>query len=157
MPCCYGVGNHGGGPTKENIESIISLNKNYEDVELVFSHFDTYLKDIKEEELVELSGPFEKVNEGCYSVDSEFKRLNRLAERRLIEADILSSMATGLGNSLDNRIKEIKELWQLLLFNHFHDTMGGTAIKAARDEAIMQLSTVCAKAGIINCYSEHGK
>lgn len=149
MPCCYGVGNHGGGPTKENIESIISLNKNYKDVELVFSHFDTYLKDIKEEELVELSGPFENVNEGCYSVDSEFKRLNRLAERRLIEADILSSMATGLGNSLDNRIKEIKELWQLLLFNHFHDTMGGTAIKAARDEAIMQLSTVCAKAGII--------
>lgn len=153
MPCCFGVGNHGGGPTKENIESIISLQEEYKGVDLVFSDFDTFFRDINDQPMDTVTGSFEHVNEGCYSVDSEFKRLNRLAEHRLIEADILSVMASGFGARAEKYKSEIKKLWELLLFNHFHDTLGGTYIKTAREEGIMQLSAVCAKAGIIKAVS----
>ncbi len=103
MPCCYGVGNHGGGPTIENINSILSLQKAsgtpeapfmaYGDVSLRFSSYMEFLEDLDKSCLPVIKGPFEKVNEGCYSIDSYFKGLNRLAERRLIEADCLISMA----------------------------------------------------------------
>lgn len=152
MPCCYGVGNHGGGPTIENIESILSLKDQYENVELQFSDFSLFFNDIANYSLITLDGPFEHVNEGCYSVDSAFKKLNRLAEKRLADADIFYSMAVGIGRCLtdgETHNRSMKELWQILLFNHFHDTMGGTAIKPARDEALMQMSHVCAKAGFI--------
>ena len=44
---------------------------------------------------------------------------------------------------------EMEALWKVLLFNEFHDTMGGTTIKSARDGSHMQLSGVCAQAGKI--------
>ena len=44
---------------------------------------------------------------------------------------------------------KIEDLWNGLHFNEFHDTMGGTTIKPAREEAVMQLSAVCAKAASV--------
>lgn len=175
MPCCYGVGNHGGGPTIENINSILSLRKDkeafaaYGDVQLKFSTYTEFLEAITGDaaasgtKLPVLRGPFEKVNEGCYSIDSEFKRLNRLAESRLMEAENLMSMEAMLSDGGDGselawrkQTGEMEALWKVLLFNEFHDTMGGTTIKSARDEAIMQLSGVCAQAGKIKALAIQG-
>jgi len=147
MVCCYGVGNHGGGPTIENIRTIQELQKERQDVELRFSDFTEFLQDTKELELPVLQGPFEGINQGCYSVDSEFKRKNRMAEARLLEADLLMSMARLHTGKWMKEAGEMESLWEILHFNEFHDTMGGTTIKPARDEAVMQLSAVCAKAG----------
>lgn len=149
MVCCYGVGNHGGGPTIENIESIRALQGQRDDAELVFSNYAEFFEAIAGRELPVLSGPMEKVNEGCYSIDSPFKALNARAERRLLEADALMSMAASLRGAWMEETKEMESLWKILLFNHFHDTLGGTVIKRARDEAAMQVGGVCAGAGRI--------
>lgn len=149
MVCCYGVGNHGGGPTIENIETIRELQGSFREAELQFSTFGTFLEDCKETELPVLKGPFEKINQGCYSIDSHFKYLNRLAERRLLESDVLMSMAAVQTGIWMQEAEQMQELWETLLFNEFHDTMGGTTIKSAREEAVMQLSAVCARAGCI--------
>lgn len=149
MVCCYGVGNHGGGPTIENIETIQELKESFQEADLHFSTFGEFLEDCRYLELPVLKGPFEKINQGCYSIDSHFKYLNRLAERRLMEADTLISMEASRTGSWMKETGQIKQLWEVLLFNEFHDTMGGTTIKTARDEAVMQLSGVCAKAGCI--------
>lgn len=72
MPCCYGVGNHGGGPTIENINSILSLRKDkeafaaYGDVQLKFSTYTEFLEAITGDaaasgtKLPVLRGPFER-------------------------------------------------------------------------------------------------
>lgn len=149
MPCCYGVGNHGGGPTIENIESIRSLKDSFPDTKLEFSTYTEFLTSIKEQELPVKKGPFEKVNAGCYSIDSAFKATNRLAEARLMAADNLMSMAACVSGSWMKQTAEMEDLWKTLLFNEFHDTMGGTTILSARNEALMQMSSVCAGAGKI--------
>lgn len=149
MPCCYGVGNHGGGPTKENIESIISLRKEYTDAELEFSTFEQFFQDIGSDTLERVKQPFEKVNTGCYAMDHELKRMNRFAETRLLQADMLLSMAAGKTGSWMKESGGMEKLWKLLLFNQFHDTLGGTAIKEARDEALMQLSAVSTGCGTV--------
>ena len=43
MLCFYGVGNHGGGPTKENLDSIHTLREDPTMPELVFSSPDAVL------------------------------------------------------------------------------------------------------------------
>ncbi|MCI9073260.1 MAG: alpha-mannosidase [Lachnospiraceae bacterium] len=149
MPCCYGVGNHGGGPTIENIRSIQALEYSFPDVHLKFSSYTEFLEDIKDWELPVLTGAFEKVNDGCYSNDGAFKQRNRLAETRLMEADTLMSMAHLMGCGWMRQTGQMEKLWKNVLFNQFHDTMGGTVIKSAREEAMMQLGLACAEAGTI--------
>lgn len=149
MVCCYGVGNHGGGPTIENIRSIQELKDSFEGVELEFSSYEDFFHDVDTSSLTVKKGPFEKINVGCYSIDSPFKMLNRLAERRMVEADVLMSMAKLADGEWMPHTKEMEQLWKGILFNQFHDTMGGTTIKSAREEAMMQLSGVCARAGLI--------
>lgn len=149
MVCCYGVGNHGGGPTIENINSILTLQDEMEEADLKFSTYTEFLEDMKGEELPVLKGAFEKVNQGCYSIDSYFKYMNRLAEKRLKEADILMTMAHEHTGEWMEEASEMEGLWKGVLFNQFHDTLGGTIIKEAREEGIMQLSGVCARAGRI--------
>lgn len=149
MPCCYGVGNHGGGPTIENIRSIQELQDRWGNVELRFSTYTEFLEELEKENLPVLTGAFEKVNVGCYSIDSQFKRIYRLAEQRLTDADRLMSMGCAVQGRFLPQTGAMERLWKTLLFNEFHDTMGGTAIKSAREEAIMQMSGVCAGAGEI--------
>lgn len=156
MPCCYGVGNHGGGPTIENIESILALKDSFPHTKLEFSTYTEFFEDVEDRELPILKGPFERVNEGCYSIDSAFKALNRKAEGRLIQADNFMSMDCLLRGGWMKETACMEGLWKLLLFNEFHDTMGGTAIKSARDEALMQMSAVCAQAGKIRALAIQG-
>ena len=149
MAVFYGVGDHGGGPTKANIESIRSLKDSFPDTRLHFATLDTFFREADTENQPTLTGPFEKINPGCYSIDAPFKRLYRQTEQRLMEADRLMGMVQLAGGGWMPETAQMKNLWKLLLFNEFHDTFGGTTIRAGRDEAMMQMASVSAQAGII--------
>lgn len=148
MACCYGVGNHGGGPTVENIRTVQSLQKTeeYADYEITFGTYDEFFAQVQKEKdkLPCLTGPLEHVNEGCYNMDFRIKRMNRKAEERLLHTDFFLSMRAAMLGKWSQKQEELKHLWKTLLFNQFHDTLGGTTIKEARDEAVFQLSKVCA-------------
>lgn len=133
--CFYGVGNHGGGPTKENIQSIqrnSSLKKEYE---IIFStpnqYFDSVSKDIAKYPVVH--GELLHHAAGCYSVHSEIKKWNRLAENRLIAAEKWSVFAQHDTNLVypDN----FTQGWKDVLFNQFHDILAGTSIETAYEDA----------------------
>lgn len=146
MVCCYGVGNHGGGPTIENIESIRSLRSSFPETTLNFSTFAQFFQTVEASALPAKSGAFEKVNPGCYSIDSAFKKEHRLAQRRLLQADALMTMACLNTGRWQQETQEMQKLWEQVLFNQFHDTLGGTAIQTARDEGLRQLSAASAGA-----------
>lgn len=149
MVACYGVGDHGGGPTVENIESIRSLKHSFPDTTLHFATFDSFFHDYQPQSQPRLTGPFERINQGCYSIDAPFKRRYRQAEQRLLEADRMMAMVKLAGGAWMKETAQMERLWKLLLFNTFHDTFGGTTIRSARDEAVMQICAVSAQAGII--------
>ena len=69
----------------------------------VFASFGEFLEDIRDWRLPVKMGPFEKINQGCYSNDSRFKQLNRLAEGRLMAADTFLSMAAALKQECGRR------------------------------------------------------
>ncbi len=151
MACCFGVGNHGGGPTKKNVEAVCRLREEMPDKELAFGSFKEFFDSLSEEDIKALpvrKDFFDRVNTGCYLMDSRLKKNNRKAEQRLLQMDAMVSMDRMFtGREIKASFKkEQMMLWKTLLFNQFHDTLGGTTIKPARDEAIMHFFKVQAEA-----------
>lgn len=148
LPCFYGVGNHGGGPTKANIESVQRLRAEYPQAELRFSTLEAAFDAARDVERPLLRGGLEYLNPGCFSVDHVFKQEHRRAEQALLRAERLSSMAAAAGQEQPGA-EVFAALWKRLMFCQFHDTISGTAIREARDNAVRDMAGVTAEAEAI--------
>jgi alpha-mannosidase len=134
LMCFYGVGNHGGGPTKENIESIRKLNEDPEFPVLKFSTPNRFFAELSEQDL-----PFPVVHDdfqhhasGCYAAHSGVKKWNRQAENLLMKAEKFSALAEW---STGQQYPDFSRAWKNVLFNQFHDILAGTSLEAAYDDA----------------------
>jgi alpha-mannosidase len=144
----YGVGNHGGGPTRRDIERIIDM-----DAWPVFPHvrFGTYREFFLAAEKAESKLPIvnrelNPIFEGCYTSQSRIKAANRAAERRLVEAEEFSSIASVVTSS-SARTAQFARAWEPVLFNHFHDIVTGSGTVDTREYALGQIQRSMAIAG----------
>ncbi len=130
----YGVGNHGGGPTKACLTELEKLRR--EDASVQYASPMQYFADVKSlsSDLSVVTTDLQHHAIGCYSAYSPIKKKNRRTENRLISAekyDILSAELTGAVSHAD----KIRTGWKRLLFNQFHDILAGCCIKSALEEA----------------------
>ena len=132
MMCFYGVGNHGGGPTKKNIESIHEMDGR-NGVSMKLSCPDAYFDQVKGE-LPVVNGDLLHHASGCYAAHSGVKKWNRMAENRLTTAEKWSTAAKLMFGGRDQR-NELTRAWKKVLFNQFHDILAGTSIQEAYDDA----------------------
>jgi alpha-mannosidase len=135
LMCFYGVGNHGGGPTRENLDSIRRLNQNPDLPELVLSSPDDFFAAVYEKAngLPVVHDELQHHASGCYAAHSGVKRWNRQAENRLLIAEKFSALATRIAGTPYST--EFDRAWKAVLFNQFHDILAGTSIEAAYDDA----------------------
>ncbi|MDQ4076765.1 MAG: glycosyl hydrolase-related protein [Chloroflexota bacterium] len=135
LMCFYGVGNHGGGPTRENIENIQHLNDDPDFPRLVFSTPERFFCRVREKEwsIPVVHDELQHHASGCYVVHSGIKRWNRRAENRLIKAEKFSAVA--FWETDQPYPDDFKQAWKDVLFNQFHDILAGTSIEAAYDDA----------------------
>lgn len=131
----YGVGNHGGGPTKENIRSIYDLNSREDMPAMEMGTTGAFFREIKEngKAYPEFIGDLQHHASGCYSVLSRVKRENRRAEEMLGTAEAWSAIAAA--SNQQPYPTDFKEAWKGVLFNQFHDILAGTSIPSAYDDA----------------------
>ncbi|WP_158606396.1 alpha-mannosidase [Paenibacillus ginsengarvi] len=130
--CFYGVGNHGGGPTVVNLREIVSLQQNSPEASIVFSSPDAFFRKLS------VSGTaFPVVRDdlqhhavGCYTAHSETKADNRAAEHRLLTAEKFAAVAHRLVDFPYDSAR-LEDAWRRVMFNQFHDIMGGCSIKEA--------------------------
>jgi alpha-mannosidase len=135
LMCFYGVGNHGGGPTKENIESIRRLNDDPDFPELVFSSPNRYFETVEERgwDLPVVHHDLQHHASGCYAAHSGVKRWNRRAENLLQTAETLGAVAQRVtGHPVR---EDLAHAWQGVLFNQFHDILAGTSLESAYRDA----------------------
>jgi len=118
----YGVTDHGGAPTKKMLNWIQNKENAF------CSRVDQFFEDHRDcsyvvsQEL--LTGDF-----GPYANYPKIKKLNRIAEYALLNAE----KASLIGG--DYKRDDLKKCWQDLLFNQFHDIIGGACIKDAYFDA----------------------
>ncbi|HET8630949.1 MAG TPA: glycoside hydrolase family 38 C-terminal domain-containing protein [Thermomicrobiales bacterium] len=135
LMCFYGVGNHGGGPTRANIAEICRLDETPGYPRLVFSTPDRYFDAVAARDL-----PIPVVHDelqhhapGCYAAHSAVKRWNRESEDLLLAAERWSAVAERVtGQPYPDGLDRA---WKDVLFNQFHDILAGTSIEAAYDDA----------------------
>ena len=130
----YGVGNHGGGPTVKQLRTISAWMQ--DNADLRFGNpadFFEYVQDGKGLHRT-VEGDLQHHAIGCYSARSEIKKNNRRAENRLLAAEKLATVAERVIGLKDPNDK-LRRAWGDVMFNQFHDIMGGCAIRAAYDDA----------------------
>ncbi|GMV37714.1 MAG: hypothetical protein AMXMBFR61_22220 [Fimbriimonadales bacterium] len=128
----YGVGDHGGGPTKAHIELIQRLRAAGEPVEFgTLSGLAQAIRDSGVQPPV-VDSELQYHARGCYSAHSETKRHNRRVEHLLMAAERLSSMAC---LAVGREPRDLADAWQHLLTNQFHDVLAGTSLPTAYQDS----------------------
>lgn len=134
--CFYGVGNHGGGPTRQNIDRIHAL-KNMPDLpQLAMSATETYFDSIATNAATFpiVHNELQHHARGCYAAHSGVKRWNRQGENALLAAEKWAALATWI-TGLPYPKEDLEKAWKILLFNQFHDILAGTSIESAYNDA----------------------
>lgn len=147
MAVFYGVGNHGGGPTVDNIHSVHEMIQEHDHLKMKFSTISEFFHEVAGENIPEVRGEIGRIFYGCYSSDNEIKRLNRQAEWTLVKAEAICAMAKYFGGEEYSYPQEkLERAWKEVLFNQFHDVLAGTSIRPARDEAVTEFQYAIAEA-----------
>lgn len=133
----YGVGDHGGGPTRRDVERGLEM-KEWPIFPTV--KFGTVAEYFHEAETVRDKLPLvdHELNcifEGCYTTQSRIKRGNRRSENALSEAETFSALAH-LAVGAPTRPSAFEKAWQKVLFTHFHDILTGSCVQDSREHAM---------------------
>lgn len=140
----FGVGNHGGGPTKRAIAGILEAQKNAEP-RVEFSTLERYFAalelDHPKASLPIIADELQHHARGCYSAHAGIKQWMRQGEHALMNAERLAVLAEQKC-ALKYPKEALESAWKTLLFNQFHDILAGTSIESAYDDARDQLGAV---------------
>lgn len=133
---CYlfGVGDHGGGPARAEIEMMKRRMSQPGGEGLVFSTLLDFFREAEKlPDIPVYSGDLHYHAVGCYSVNRALKDAVRRAERRLEFTDRVLS-ATG-------QTADLTQAWQKVLFNQFHDILPGSCVPQAAAQAMDEVGS----------------
>jgi alpha-mannosidase len=135
----YGVGNHGGGPTREEIRRAEKLKKLDWFPKVRTAPAADFFSRVTEEERAKLptwkSELYLEYHRGTYTTQAANKKANRKGEVRLCQAEKLAAFA-GLSGGMAYPGADLQKAWELLLFNQMHDILPGSSITPVyRDSA----------------------
>ena len=151
----YGVGDHGGGPTRRDLVTAIDMdawpifpNIKLSTTEEYFSTIEPKLPD----DLPVVDDELNFVFRGCYTSQSNIKRANRYGENRLVEAECAAVIAARLlGISYPSR--DLMIAWRNTMFNQFHDIIPGSGIHGTYEYAQGLFQEVLARTSMIKTRS----
>ena len=133
----YGVGDHGGGPTRKDIEMILDMQTWPVAPTMFFSTYKRYFESIApyKDNFPLLTGELGPTFTGCYTSQSKVKLANRIGEDRLFLAEGLTAFAV-LKTGMEDFNTQFEMAWEKILFNQFHDILPGTNVPESRDHAM---------------------
>ena len=138
IACFYGVGNHGGGPTRRHLMEIQAWAETHPDVKVIHSGLHPFFVALRQEIKGKPAGAIPvhrgELNfclRGCYSSMARFKFLYRKGENLLSRAEKTDAVVSGF---LKTPGRDLTEAWQGVLFNSFHDILPGSSIERAFED-----------------------
>jgi len=150
----YGVGDHGGGPTRRDLRRIAELDSwpIYPKVRCATLHefFRTAERVATDEpatNLPEIVGERNFVFTGCYTSQARQKWANRHGENLLYAAEAAATIGAQLA-SVPYPSENLEEAWKHLLFDQFHDILPGSGTRDTRHYALGRAQESQAAAGM---------
>ncbi|MDD5261783.1 MAG: alpha-mannosidase, partial [Methylacidiphilales bacterium] len=140
----YGVGNHGGGATRRQLDDIRSWVDKHPGVEVVHSGLHRFFDELAAEEK-ERKNPYPvhrgELNfclRGCYVSVAKFKFPYRRTEAQLVQSEKTDAIISA---SLNRPAQDLSAAWKSVLFNSFHDILPGTSIERAFEDQLAWLGS----------------
>lgn len=141
-----GVGDHGGGPTRDMLDLAERWQKSPFFPTSKFTTAEQYLQNLKIPHTPIIPPPhpannskllshlptwndelYLEFHRGCYTTHADQKRSNRRCETLLYQAELFAALATISAESSYPKV-EIEQAWKKILVNQFHDILPGSSI-----------------------------
>ncbi|MCX6969267.1 MAG: hypothetical protein NTV93_03815 [Verrucomicrobia bacterium] len=144
--CFYGLGNHGGGPSRRHLLEIREWAARDPGIQVIHSGLhrlsDALRKEVArrgENLLPTHRGELNFCLRGCYSSVAKFKFPYRRSEALPGRAEATDAIVAASQNRPG---ADLSKPWDVLLFNSFHDILPGSSIERAMDEQIASLGSI---------------
>jgi alpha-mannosidase len=133
----YGVGDHGGGPTRRDIETGLRLSRSRLGPAVRFSTLREYFDAVrpKAAALRVHRGELNFTFDGCYTSVARIKESNRALENALQAAEA-TAFAAAAAAGRPWPAEDLMGPWKTLVFNQFHDILPGSAIHESNRDSV---------------------
>lgn len=131
-----GVGDHGGGPSRDMLAVGMRSQNSRFFPRIQFTTAHTYLDRLAQEKEYPVweDELYLEFHRGCYTSHADQKYYNRRCERLLYQAELWSSCASLL-TGCEYPKTALEQAWKTVLFNQFHDILPGSSIPQVFAEA----------------------
>jgi len=150
----YGVGDHGGGPTRRHLRAAQEMatwpvwpNVKLSTTDAFFSAVEADIE-ARGLDIPVHDGELNFVFEGCYTSESRIKFANRRGECDLVDTEAMALLAArNAGVAYDS--EALEECWRRSMFIQFHDILPGSGVKETIEHAMGLFQENLAYTGIM--------
>ncbi|MFC1525423.1 alpha-mannosidase, partial [Candidatus Latescibacterota bacterium] len=149
LPVQYGVGDHGGGPTRRDLRRLGQLNEWPVFPRVECSSWHAFFRRAEGDapDLPEVTGERNFIFTGCYTSQARQKWANRHNENLLYTAEaaaVIGEAVAGVAYPHQN----LDQAWKHVLFDQFHDILPGSGMRDTRHYAMAMAQEGQAAAGM---------
>ncbi len=148
----YGVGDHGGGPTRVHLRAAQEMQTWPLWPTIRLTTTDDFFSTVESRpaaaDLPVHEGELNFVFEGCYSSQSKIKFANRRSENALVDAEALALLGRAL-TGMDYPRPALNESWERAMFLQFHDILPGSGVHETYEHAQGLFQETLAQTGMI--------
>ncbi len=134
----WGVGDHGGGPSRKDLDNLRLLSTKCADrYSIQHSSAERYFDELlsTKPELPVVARGLNPVSEGCYTSQIRVKQAHRRLESDLYVTEKMCAQA-GLAFDLPYPAEALKEAQKDLLFGEFHDALPGSGTQLVEEDTL---------------------
>lgn len=127
----WGIGNHGGGPSKEDLEQIDKYIESHPETKITHSWCEDYFAHLDKTNLPTVNTSLVHCMVGCYTSMVRIKQAHRKLENEIAVCEKLLA-----ASGIDYDKSKLNEAEKALIFCEFHDILPGSMIKKAEDDSL---------------------
>ncbi|MEN6384645.1 MAG: hypothetical protein ABFD79_05555 [Phycisphaerales bacterium] len=133
----WGVGNHGGGPSRKDLADVNAMMENRKDIKILHSTPEAYFAQVRKSGIKpgKRKADLNPWGIGCYVSMVRVKQKHRRLENELYTVEKMISCAAA-NNLLKYPHDELAQASKDLMFGQFHDILSGTSIQPVEEAAL---------------------
>jgi alpha-mannosidase len=137
VPVFWGIGDHGGGATREDLQRLDAFIQRETRVAIVHSSTERLYAALQEagKQAPIVEGELQRVFTGCYTSLARLKRQSVKSLGGVIQTEALRT-ATWWQHDQAYPASALTEVWRDHLFNDFHDILPGSCVEPAEQDAL---------------------
>ena len=131
----WGIGNHGGGPSKEDLDQITQYKDSHHETKITHSWCEDYFAKLDKTDLPTVRNSLVHCMVGCYTSMVQIKQAHRRLENEISLCEKLLA-----ASGIDYDTAKLEEAEKALIFCEFHDILPGSMIKNAEKDSLQLLN-----------------